>query len=319
MRALVTGAGGFVGANLVRHLLEIGDEPIAMVRPSGNDWRLADIASEVRVVPVDLRDPDQVLGAVLDLCPEVIYHLAAHGAYSWQTDIDTMLAVNVRATEALLEGARQVDARVVHAGSSSEYGFSSHATSERDRVQPNSHYAVTKVAATHLCELAAAHHGQHAVTLRLYSIYGPWEEPGRLMPTLVDRALGGSYPPLVAPDTARDFVWIADACDAFVRAATVAPDPGRPVLNVASGMQTTIRSLVATAREIFGLLDEPVWGSMLGRSWDTSVWVGDPSAAEQTLGWRASTPVGVGLAHMAGWMSADSGRRGLYRPTAAAA
>jgi nucleoside-diphosphate-sugar epimerase len=319
MRALITGAGGFVGANLVRHLLEIGDEPIALVRPSGNDWRVADIASEVRIAPVDLRDPDQVLGAVLDLRPEVIYHLAAHGAYSWQNDLDTMLSVNVRATDALLEGARKADARFVHAGSSSEYGFAARATSECDRVRPNSHYAVTKVAATHLCELAAAQYGQHAVTLRLYSIYGPWEEPGRLMPTLVERALDGSYPPLVAPDIARDFVWITDVCDAFVRAAAIAPDPTQLVLNIASGTQTTLRSLVTTTQETFGLRDEPVWETMPGRSWDTTVWVGDPTTTERALGWRASTPLSSGLAAIAAWMSAEPALRRRYRPIVVAA
>ena len=132
-----------------------------------------------------------------------------------------MLAVNVRATEALLEAARATGSRLVNAGTSSEYGL----TGPRPRpktecVEPNSHYAVTKVSATHLCRLAAATHAQHAVTLRLYSIYGPWEEPGRLMPTLVERAIAGGWPPLVDPETARDFVWVEDACEAFVLAAS---------------------------------------------------------------------------------------------------
>src|SRR5205807_2658423 len=139
------------------------------------------------------------------LRPEVIFHLAAHGAYSWQRDLDAMLSVNVRATEALLVAARAVGARLVSAGSSSEYGHRDDAPSELDRLEPNSHYAVTKSAATHLCRLAAKTHGQHAITLRLYSIYGPWEEPRRLMPTLVRYALDRRLPPLVGPSIARDF------------------------------------------------------------------------------------------------------------------
>ena len=312
MRALVTGAGGFVGANLVRHLLGRGDEPVALVRRGGSSWRLQDVAADARIEFLDLRRPDEVADRVAELRPEVVFHLAAHGAYSWQTDLDAMLAVNVRATEALLAGARRADARFVQAGSSSEYGFSDRATTELDRVEPNSHYAVTKVAATHLCRLAAAQHGQHAITLRLYSVYGPWEEPGRLMPTLVDRALEGGYPPLVAPETARDFVWIEDVCDAFVRAATTDLADRGAVLNVASGAQTTLRDLVELVRSLFEIESEPVWASMPARSWDTSVWVGDPSTAAESIGWTAATPLESGLRALASWMQVEPARRMRY-------
>jgi dolichol-phosphate mannosyltransferase len=312
MRALVTGAGGFVGANLVRHLLARGDEPVAILRPGPNSWRLEDISVDARIEFVDLTCSEDVHDLVDQVRPDVIFNLAAHGAYSWQTDLDEMVAVIVRATETLLEAARHTDARLVQAGSSSEYGFSDRATTELDRVQPNSHYAITKVAATQLCRLAAAQYGQHAITLRLYSVYGPWEEPGRLMPTLVERALDGTYPPLVAPETARDFVWIEDVCDAFVRAGTTdVADPGA-VLNVASGAQTTLRALVDIVRSLFQIDTDPVWGTMPGRSWDTSIWVGDPSAARDAMGWTATTPVERGLHALASWMQADPARRAPY-------
>ncbi|MGH2915579.1 MAG: NAD-dependent epimerase/dehydratase family protein [Solirubrobacteraceae bacterium] len=303
MRALVTGAGGFVGANLIRHLLATGHEPIAIVRPGGNRWRLAKLSGEVAVVDVNLRDGDAVQRLVADRRPEVVFHLAAYGAYSWQRDLASMLAVNVRATEDLLAGARDVGAVLVHAGSSSEYGFKDHPAREDEIVEPNSHYAVTKVAATHLCRLAAASEEARAVTLRLYSIYGPWEQPGRLIPALVQRCLEGGWPPLVGPETARDFVWVDDACEAFVRAATIeVPDRGA-VFNIASGVQTTLRSLVEAAQGVFAPADAPTWGTMESRSWDTSTWVGDPTRASEQLDWCAATPITDGLGRMGAWLS----------------
>jgi dolichol-phosphate mannosyltransferase len=317
MRALVTGAGGFIGANVVRHLLQTGHEAVAVLRPGGDRWRLADIADDVRYAELDLRDPEAVTREVIEQRPDVVLNLAAHGAYAWQQDLETMLAVNVRAMAALLAGARAVGARVVQAGSSSEYGFRGRATSEADRIEPNSDYAITKAAATHLCRLAAAQRGQHAITLRLYSVYGPWEEPGRLMPALVERALDGAYPPLVAPETARDFVWIEDVCDAFVRAATLEPADRGAVLNVATGAQTTLSSLVDIVRSLFEIGPAPAWGSMRNRSWDTSVWVGDPSAAAEAIGWTAATPLAQGLRALASWMQADPAVRARYRVPAA--
>lgn len=316
MKAIVTGAGGFVGANLVRYLLAAGHEPHAVVRPGGNVWRLADISGDAPQVAVDLRDPVAVERVVRDLRPDVIFHLAAHGAYSWQKDLDAMLSVNLRATEALLVAARDVGASLVHAGSSSEYGYQDHAPHETERVNPNSHYAVTKVAATHLCRLAATTGDMQAVTLRLYSIYGPWEEPGRLMPTLVQRAVAGGWPPLVGPEIARDFVWVEDACDAFVRAGTRALDDRGAVINIASGTQTTLEALVGIARRVLLVQAEPVWGSMPARSWDTSIWVGDPRLAEQALGWRANTTLGAGLERMAAWFDGHPELAARYESSA---
>ncbi|MHB8689905.1 MAG: NAD-dependent epimerase/dehydratase family protein [Solirubrobacteraceae bacterium] len=306
MKALVTGAAGFVGANLVRHLLARSHDTIATVRPGGDRWRLDGLEADVARVELDLSDPEAVTRTVVTERPDVIFHLAAHGAYSWQRDLGRMLAVNVRATEALLEGAARVGATLINAGSSSEYGYQDHPPIESEPVRPNSHYAVTKVAATHLCQLAAAKGDVRASTLRLYSIYGPWEDPGRLMPVLVQRCRRGGWPPLVGPETARDFVWIDDACDAFLRAATCAalPEPGA-VFNIASGAQTTLAELVSVATRVFDVREQPDWGTMAARAWDTSVWVGDPRSAAEHLGWRASTPLADGLARFAQWLAAS--------------
>ena len=76
------------------------------------------------MVEVDLARPEGVRDAVLEHHPDWIFHLAAHGAYSWQTDLRAMTAINLEATESLLAAARDVDAQaVVYAGSSSEYGY----------------------------------------------------------------------------------------------------------------------------------------------------------------------------------------------------
>ncbi len=123
------------------------------------------------------------------------------------------------------------------------------------------------------------------------------------MPTLVRHGASGRWPPLVGPGTARDFVWVDDACDAFIRAASTPLADRGAVLNIASGTQTTLAALVATARDVFGVQADPEWGSMPARSWDTSTWVGDPSSAAHVLGWRTSTPLDQGLERMAAWFT----------------
>ena len=309
----MTGASGFVGANLVTHLIEGGHAVVAVVRPGGDRWRLAGCAGDVVVVECELEDAEGVERMALDQRPDVIFHLAASGAYSWQQNLDTMLAVNLRCTQALLNATVKLDAKLISAGSSSEYGYKDHPPSEDEIARPNSHYAVTKLGATHLCQLAADKHGVHAVTLRLYSVYGPWEEPGRLVPTLVRAARAGGWPPLVDPKTARDFVWVDDVCRAFTQAATESPAEPGAVFNIASGAQTTLGELVATAADVFSVSAEPVWGGMQPRPWDTSVWVGDPSRAQSQLSWDANTSLTSGLVATGAWFDEHPELESRYR------
>ncbi len=302
-RALVTGAEGFLGANLVQYLSSAEHEVVALARPGGAPWRLDGIEAGVQTLELDLRDTAAIEQLVTAVQPQWVFHLAAHGAYSWQTDVQTMIEVNVSATAALLGAARLADVQAfVNVGSSSEYGLKAHAPRESEWLEPNSHYAVTKAAGSHLTALAAAD-GMPAVTLRLYSIFGPWEDPGRLMPAVVREAASGRLPPLVDPRTARDFVYVEDCCDALLRAAERGA-PGGPgaILNIGSGRQTRLEELVEVAREALGVTALPEWSTMTQRSWDTSVWVSDPSAAFEHLGWRASTTPGEGLIRMATWL-----------------
>ncbi|MBE2317426.1 NAD-dependent epimerase/dehydratase family protein [Solirubrobacter sp. CPCC 204708] len=317
MRALVTGAGGFVGATLVRRLLAEGHEVHATGRPGGQPWRLEDVRADIELHEVDLADAEAIARLVGRARPDWVFHLAAHGAYSWQTETQPILAVNVLGTAALLDAALDAGAQAfIHAGSSSEYGLKDHPPVEDEALAPNSTYAVGKAAATHYCSFVGQRAVARVATLRLYSIYGPWEDPGRLMPTLAVRGLRGELPPLVAPETARDFVHVDDACDAFVRAAQ-APDlePG-VVLNLGSGRQTTLREIVAIAREVLAIEAEPQWGSTAARSWDTSVWVSDPRRIETALGWRASTDLREGFRDLADWLASDPDRLARYASVA---
>jgi UDP-glucose 4-epimerase len=302
-RALITGAGGFVGACLARRLLDEGHHTELLVRPGSDRWRLRDLRRDLAVHEGDLRDRDAVRAAVDAAAPDWVFHLAAHGAYSWQTDARGIFESNVLGTLTLAQVCtdRGFEA-FVHAGSSSEYGCKDHAPSEDEAPEPNSDYAVAKVAATLLCRNLAARHGLHMATLRLYSVYGPWEDPRRLMPVLAAHGLRGELPPLVDPDTARDFVHVDDVGEAFVRAART-PVPGSSAIyNVGSGSQTSMRRVVEVARQALNIPAEPRWGSHEPRPWDTGVWVADRSKIARELGWQPTRDLHSGLEGLAAWL-----------------
>jgi nucleoside-diphosphate-sugar epimerase len=302
-RSLVTGATGFVGATLVRRLLARGDAVTALAAPSSARWRLADLGDEAPVVEVDLRDADAVGRALRSARPELVFHLAAHGAYSWQRSLPRMIETNIAGFAHVAEAALAAEARViVNAGSSSEYGLKNHAPPEHELPEPNSAYAATKTSATLLGGWLARERGAAITTLRLYSAYGPWEEPRRLMPTLVVHALAGTLPPMADPRIARDFLYVEDVAEAFLVAAERAMPGAGAVYNVGSGSQTTLRELVDVARATFGIEQAPDWAAFPARDWDTDVWVADTRRAEVELHWKARTPLGTGLARLADWL-----------------
>jgi UDP-glucose 4-epimerase len=313
-RALVTGAAGFLGAALARRLLAEGHAVTLLARPTTDLWRVEQLRADAEIVAVDLRDAEAVAAAVAHARPELVFHLAAHGAYSWQDSVPRIIETNVCGIAHVVEAAQRAGVRaVVNAGSSSEYGLKDHAPPERELPEPNSAYAVTKAAATLYGGWAARSRGQAVTTLRLYSAYGPWEEPRRLIPAVVVHGLERRLPPLVDPRTARDFVYVEDVLDAFLLAAERARPGEGAVYNVGSGAQTTLRELAEAARRVFAIAEQPAWGSFPARHWDTDVWVADPRRIEAELGWRVRTPIDAGLAATARWLGERPQLAARYR------
>ncbi len=177
-RVIITGATGFVGANLARRLLREGHEVHLLVRPKHAVWRIEEIRQDVRLHELQLHDVAAVTRVVSEIRPEWIFHLAAHGAYSQQIDLEQMVLTNINCTINLVNACLKTGFEAfVNTGSSSEYGFKDHAPAESDPLEPNSHYAVTKAAATMFCRYTAQSRGVHLPTLRLYSVFGPYEDP----------------------------------------------------------------------------------------------------------------------------------------------
>lgn len=312
-RTLVTGASGFVGANLVRRLLRDGHQVHLILRGSHQGWRLEEIAQDCQVALADIRDREAVNGAITSVKPEWVFHLSAYGAYPNQTGFEQMLATNVMGCANLLDACIESGVEAfVQTGSSSEYGYQAQASREDGRIEPNSHYAITKAAATHYCQFTARKHDFHAATARLYSIYGPYEEPARLIPTLLAHCLRGDLPPLVSPGIARDFVYVDDAVDALIRLACGNHLPPGAVYNVSSGVQTMLGDVVEQARKLLNVTAEPVWGGMPPRAWDTGVWVGDPAAIQRDTGWTATTSLYNGLSRTADWLRDNPGWISFY-------
>ncbi|MFN8525558.1 MAG: NAD-dependent epimerase/dehydratase family protein [Chloroflexota bacterium] len=303
MRVFVTGGAGFVGANLVHRLVADGHQTHVLVRPDAPvPWRLASIWEKLTPQYVELNNFVALRACLQSIQPDHVFHLAAQGAYPTQQDHLAILQTNVQGTAHVLLAAHAANVKsFVNAGSSSEYGLKPDAPKECDPLDPNSTYAASKAAATMFCRQYAREHGITAITLRLYSVYGPYEKPTRLMPTLATHVRRQTLPPLTDPATARDFVHVSDVVEAFVRASTLQDTSGL-ILNVGSGTQTSLADLIAHVQTRYAILERPRWATLAPRSWDTATWVADPSQAKRYLGWTPRVTVSDGLDHLLQWL-----------------
>lgn len=306
MRAVVTGAAGFVGSHLVERLVEEGWDTVAIdcLTPyyalSQKDANVADLrASGVDVVSVDLAHDEltrYLTGA------DVVYHQAGQpGVRASWADFDQYVEHNVLATERLLTACLEAEVgRLVYASSSSIYGDANrYPTSETDLPSPKSPYGVTKLAAEHLVGVFARSFGLPAVSLRYFTVFGPRQRPDMAMHRLIAAALTGEVFPLFGSgEQIRDFTFVGDVVEANLLAGRSDSD-GHTVLNVAGGGSVTLNEVIATVESLVGR--EIALDRLPTQKGDVHRTGGDISLAHQLLGWSPQVSVVQGLEDQVAW------------------
>jgi UDP-glucose 4-epimerase len=286
-RALVTGGAGFIGHHLVRRLLDDGYEVRALDNfATGRRERLEGL--DVELVEGDLRSYERAHRAVRGT--DLVFHLGALPSVprSMQDPLTTS-AVNVEGTLNVLLAARDEDvARVVFASSSSVYGANPVLPKrEDDQPLPVSPYGVSKLAAEHYCSAFNTVYGLETVSLRLFNVFGPGQDPLSQYAAVVPRfiaALAASEAPAIYGDGSqtRDFTYVADVVDACVLASDAA-DLGARVFNICRGTETSILDLFGILGELLGSSVaprfEPTRPGEVRRSF------GDNGRARSVLGW----------------------------------
>jgi polyisoprenyl-phosphate glycosyltransferase len=304
---VVFGAGGFIGSNLFRQITRIRNDVFAVTSKTFIPWRLEDINPNL-VLHCDITKRSHVERLFLEHPCRTIFDFAAYGAYSKQADIELIYKTNFLGFFNLVEVAAQYSIKAfIHAGTSSEYGLNCSAPSEDEVLLPNSPYAVSKVGVAHMIKYYGILKEIPIVNLRFYSVYGPYEEPDRLVPQLIEKGTKGTFPPLVQPDISRDFIFVDDANYAALLAAnadflTIRGES----FNIASDKKTTIREITSLIQNIFKIADTPQWGKMPNRRWDLTDWYGNSTKAKKLLKWKNMTSLKEGLIRTKEWQQAYS-------------
>jgi UDP-glucuronate 4-epimerase len=292
VRAVVTGAAGFIGSHLAEALRARGDDVLGV--DSFNDYyepeRKRENAAGLEVVEADLAEAP--IGPLLEGA-DIVFHLAGQpGARSFGSVFADYLVRNTLATQRLLEAAAAAGTRVVYASSSSIYGDAeTYPTPESARPRPNSPYGITKLACEHLAGAYARGFGLDAVGLRYFTVYGPRQRPDMAFARIVEAlASGESFELYGDGGQSRSFTYVADVVEATILAADA---PAGAIYNVGGGEEATLREAIETLERISGRsLDiryrPPASGDMRRTR-------ADITRIAEALGWRPRTSLEQGL------------------------
>jgi UDP-glucose 4-epimerase len=308
----VTGVAGFIGSNLAERLVADGRAVLGVdcftdYYPRGvkeANLEAVSRAAGFEFVEADLSvvDPAPLLDGVSGVC-----HLAAQAGVraSWGSEFESYIESNVRATQRLLEAAKDAAlSKFVYASSSSVYGETDDLPMrENGRVRPISPYGVTKLAAEHLALLYHRSYGIPVVSLRYFTVYGPRQRPDMAFHRFI-RAAAAGEPVTIFGDgeQTRDFTFVDDV----VAATALALDRGAPgeILNIGGGSRVTLNEALAAIESAMGA---PIERRHEARArGDVSDTLADNTKARDRLGFRPGVALEDGLVRQCEWMRSNA-------------
>ena len=309
MKALVTGAAGFIGSHLSAALLDSGTtvtgidcftdyypRQLKESNLAGLKGRAGFSFTEAALQDVDLK-------ALLQGVTHV-FHLAGQAGVrkSWGGDFDVYIRDNIQATQRLLEAlARMPIQKYVYSSSSSVYGNNVPLPMREDTyLQPLSPYGVTKLAGEQLGNLYFANHGVPTVSLRYFTVYGPRQRPDMAFQRFLTAARDGAPITLYGDgEQTRDFTFVADIVGANMAAATQGRLGG--VYNIGGGSRVSMNHVLALIEKVTGkkvtVRREPEQKGDMRHTY------ADTSAARRDLDFKPQVTLEHGLDQQYRWLT----------------
>jgi nucleoside-diphosphate-sugar epimerase len=298
-RALVTGATGFIGRHLVRGLIEAQTQVVALVRPGNRapeHWH-----GRVTCIACDDWSEAGLRAALAPQPFDVAYHLAAYGVRPSDREPRLMLRVNVELPAHIVCLCKERGARLVMAGTLSEYERPPDQTrlTERSPLETAKIYGASKAAGGMVATALAESLGVKLRLLRLFKVYGEGEAPHRLLPSLVAGLARGERVPLSDGTQIRDSIHVEDAVEACIQAGhdmTVPAHAQTATWNVCTGIGHSVRTFAIQVAQAMDQRAELLgFGDLPMRADDEPYLVGDGGRMSQALGWRPKHDLAAGI------------------------
>ena len=270
----VVGATGFIGRCVCRKLAEQG----AQVCPIGRE---------------DTGNLESVFGRVH---PAIVFNLAGYGVNPSERDEATAWSVNADLPRRLAEALACEDtARLIHVGSGAEYGHAGGDLREDGPASPTTLYGKSKLSGTEAVAERSRALGLRSVIARLFTVYGPGEHAGRLLPSLIECRRTGRPLDLSSGAQRRDFTYVEDAAEGLLRLGVTSMESGA-IVNLATGRLATVREFVEIAAGILGIPPENLnFGALSPNIHEMEHAPVAVNRLETLLGWLPPTTIAEGV------------------------
>ncbi|MEO8620120.1 MAG: NAD(P)-dependent oxidoreductase [bacterium] len=301
---VVLGVTGFIGRWVARALAA----QHAALTVVGRDRRsteamLRDLGIRGTVVTADLAQPGVVHDVVARVRPVIVFNLAGYGVDTSERDVQASSALNADLPPAIADAMAELVSdgwrgqHVVHTGSALEYGTAPGDLEEHTIATPTTLYGRTKLAGTLRLHDRATQLGVRAVTARLFTVYGAGEHDGRLLPSILAGARTEAPIRLSAGMQQRDFTYVADVVEGLLRlGALPAADVG--VVNLATGVLTTVRRFVEIASDVAGIAAQRLeFGALPARAEEMHHDPVNVARLRSLVGWSPDTTIDEGVRH----------------------
>ncbi|MBI4091741.1 MAG: GDP-mannose 4,6-dehydratase [Candidatus Levybacteria bacterium] len=302
LNVLVTGATGFIGSNLVRVLLQKGAKVSILKRPKSSVWRLKDILTRIKILEADLRDKHHLQLALKNSHSRAIFHLAACVKREPSSSlIKENLETNVWGTTNLIDCVTKGDIKsFVNTGTCDEYGDNPVPFNEKQRENPLSPYAASKVAASHYCQMLTRTTGLPIITLRPFLTYGPYQTGEMLIPDVVTSCLKSLPIQATLGQQTREFHYISDIVNGFLLAATNKKAIGE-IIDLGTGEEHTVKEVIEMIVELTEYRLKWKLGNLPYRENEMFRFYCQGDKAKKLLKWRPKTSLKDGLIKTIDW------------------
>ena len=307
-KALVTGAGGFIGSHLTERLVELGYKVRAFIRyNSRNFWGWLDDSpykNDIEIFSGDIRNFDCVKTALKDV--DIVFHLAAligipYSYYSPDSYVDT----NIKGTVNVLQAARDLKIeRIIHTSTSETYGTAQIVPiAETHSINPQSPYAASKSAADFMALSFCRSFNLPVAVVRPFNTFGPRQSGRAIIPTIISQLLNGKNTIRVGSlFPTRDFTYVKDVVEGFIKASE-SKDAIGEVINLGSDFEISIEELIKLISGIIGIRPKIITEEKRKRPAASEVerlWA-DTNKAKKILGWKPKYKLQQGLRETIDW------------------
>lgn len=303
-KVLISGASGFIGSNLVRRLLGEGCRVSILTRRQSAKWRIQGILKNVKNYTADVTDRRMLKKAVSAVKPDIILQTSVYGGHRYQDESGKIFDTNIIGAKNLLDVCLEEGFGLyINTGSSSEYGVKHSPMKEGDILRPVTEYGISKAWASMYCKAAAEINRAPVTTLRIFSPYGYYDSPTRLIPYLVTSCLRGRNPRIISGKAVRDFVFINDVVDAYINTIRRSEHARGEIFNIGSGRQVSVMDVAEKILLLTGSRSRIVSSGADERANQPKRWQADISKAGRVLGWKPKTDISQGLEKTIEWFS----------------